>query len=220
MLEVEILEVNRARASDIGVQFPNQLSFTPVNDPSQQAQTTTTSGGAVVSTPAVSSAFTLQKLTNLNKTNIGVSIPTITLNAMLQDSDTNILSSPRLRVRNREKAKIMIGDRVPIITNSLTPTTTGPGVVTGTVTYQDVGLKLDVEPEIHMDNEVSIKIGLEVSSLGNAVTNSSTGSVVYTVQTRNTSTSLRLRDGETQILAGLVQDSDTSSVDKVPLLCR
>ena len=218
MLEVEILEVNRARASDIGVQFPNQLSFTPVNDPSQQAQTTTTSGGAVVSTPAVSSAFTLQKLTNLNKTNIGVSIPTITLNAMLQDSDTNILSSPRLRVRNREKAKIMIGDRVPIITNSLTPTTTGPGVVTGTVTYQDVGLKLDVEPEIHMDNEVSIKIGLEVSSLGNAVTNSSTGSVVYTVQTRNTSTSLRLRDGETQILAGLVQDSDTSSVDKVPLL--
>ena len=218
MLEVEILEINRARAVDIGVQYPNQLSFTPTNDPGTPASTTTTSGGAVVSTAAVSSSFTLQKLVSLDKTRIGVSIPSITLNAMLQDSDTNILSSPRLRVKNREKAKIMIGDRVPIITNSLTPTTTGPGVVTGTVTYQDVGLKLDVEPEIHLDNEVSIKIGLEVSSLGNAVSNSATGSVVYTVQTRNTSTSLRLRDGETQILAGLIQDSDTSSVDKVPLL--
>jgi general secretion pathway protein D len=78
-------------------------------------------------------------------------------------------------------------------------------------------LKLDVEPDIHLDNEVTIKIGLEVSSLGLALTNQA-GSVVYRIGTRNTSTSLRLRDGETQILAGLITDDDRSTVDKVPAL--
>jgi general secretion pathway protein D len=231
MLEVEILEVNRAHTSDLGIQYPNQLTLTPLIASLPATTSASTTGAPLTTTSSQTGSLTLSGtqaspttpgntgLTNLNKSLIAISpIPTLTLNAMMQDSDTNILSSPRLRVRNHEKAKIMIGDRVPIITNSLTPTTTGPGVVTGTVTYQDVGLKLDVEPEIHLDNEVSIKIALEVSSLGNAVTNSSTGSVVYTVQTRNTATSLRLRDGETQILAGLVQDSDTSTVDKVPVL--
>ena len=204
MLEVEVLEISRSRLSDIGAQFPTQLSFAAL--PS-------------AASPGAAAALTLNSLRQLNGSTIGVSpAPSITLNAMLQDSDTNILSSPRLRVRNREKAKIMIGERVPIITNSITPITGGTGsVVTGTVTYQDVGLKLDVEPDIHLDNEVTIKIGLEVSSLGLAVTNNS-GSVVYRVGTRNTSTSLRLRDGETQILAGLITDDDRSTVDKVPAL--
>jgi general secretion pathway protein D len=197
MLEVEVIEISRSRLSDIGIQFPSQLTFT-----------------------AAASPLTLDALRQLNGSTIGVSpAPSVTLNAMLQDSDTNILSSPRLRVRNREKAKIMIGERVPIITNSITPSATSAngGIVTGTVTYQDVGLKLDVEPEIHLDNEVTIKIGLEVSSLGLALTNTA-GSVVYRIGTRNTSTSLRLRDGETQILAGLITDDDRSTVDKVPAL--
>ena len=213
MLEVEVLEIDRTRASEIGVKFPSTLSLTPVST----LVDIPAPGGAAGTVKATQ--LTVDVLRKVNSSSLAINpIPSVTLNAMLQDSDTNILSSPRLRVRNREKAKIMIGDRVPIITNSLTPTTTGPGVVTGTVTYQDVGLKLDVEPEIHLDNEVSIKIGLEVSSLGNAVTNSATGSIVYTVQTRNTSTVLRLRDGETQILAGLIEDKDTSTVDKVPAL--
>jgi general secretion pathway protein D len=211
MLEVEVLEIDRTRLSEIGVKFPNQLSLSTV--PSL------VDAPGAVATAAKTTQLTLDTLRRINGSSIAVSpLPTITLNAMLQDSDTNILSSPRLRVRNREKAKIMIGDRVPIINNSLTPQTSGPGVVTGTVTYQDVGLKLDVEPEIHLNNEVSIKVGLEVSSLGNAVTNSATGSIVYTVQTRNTTTTLRLRDGETQILAGLIEDKDTNTADKVPAL--
>jgi general secretion pathway protein D len=201
MLEVEVLEISSSRLSDLGIKFPDQVTLTPIP-----------------SSISGLSQMTLDGLRGINQTNIGVSpIPSITLNAMLQDSDTNILSSPRLRVRNREKAKIMIGERVPMITNTVTPTTTGTPVVTGTVTYQDVGLKLEVEPEIHLDNEVSIKIGLEVSSLGLAVNNSS-GSQVFRVGTRNTSTVLRLRDGETQILAGLITDEDKSTVDKVPAL--
>jgi general secretion pathway protein D len=209
MLEVEVLEVSRARLTDIGVQFPNKLSLTPL----QSVVSAPSSTGVA----ATASQLTLGDLRNITKNSLGINVPTLTLNAMLQDSDTNILSSPRLRVRNREKAKIMIGERVPMITNSITPVSTGTPVVTGSVTYQDVGLKLDVEPEIHLDNEVTIKIGLEVSSLGLAVSNAS-GSDVYRVGTRNTMTTLRLKDGETQILGGLISDQDTNTVDKVPLL--
>ena len=211
MLEVEVLEISSSRLSDLGIKFPDQITLSPI--PSLVPGPTNPSG----TTPTITQ-LTLDSLRKINGSNIGISpIPSITLNAMLQDSDTNILSSPRLRVRNREKAKIMIGERVPMITNTVTPTTTGAPVVTGTVTYQDVGLKLEVEPEIHLDNEVSIKIGLEVSSLGLAVNNSS-GSQVFRVGTRNTSTVLRLRDGETQILGGLITDEDRSTVDKVPAL--
>jgi len=200
MLEVEVLEIGRSRLSQIGVKFPTQLSFTAL-------------GQAVAAgTP------TLTELRTLNSNTI-VTGPALSLaiNAMLQDGDTNILASPRIRVRNRDKAKIMIGERVPMITNSLTPQNTGSAVVTGTVQYQDVGLKLEVEPDIHLDHEVSIKIGLEVSSLGTPVTNSA-GSLVYRVGTRNTSTVLRLKDGETQILAGLINDNETNTLDKVPAL--
>ncbi len=210
MLEVEVLEISRSRLSEIGAKFPTQLSFT--------ALPRTVTSAATNATAAVTQ-LSVDDLRTINGSTIVTSpAPSITLNAMLQDSDTNILSSPRLRVSNRDKAKIMIGERIPIINNSVTPITGGTGsVVTGTVTYQDVGLKLDVEPDIHLDNEVTIKIGLEVSSLGLAVTNSS-GSQVYRVGTRNTSTSLRLRDGETQILAGLITDEDRNTVDKVPAL--
>ena len=205
MLEVEVLEISRSRLSEIGIKYPQQLVLTPL-----QAGTTTTAA-------ATAAQLTLNDLRGLNKSTIGINTPTLTLNAMLQDSDTNILSSPRLRVRNRDKAKIMIGERVPMITNSVTPVATGTPVVTGSVTYQDVGLTFDVEPEIHLDNEVSIKLGLEVSSLGLAVNNSS-GSQVYRVGTRKTSTTLRLKDGETQILGGLITDEDRNTSDKVPLL--
>jgi general secretion pathway protein D len=199
MLEVEVLEITRARLRDLGLQYPASMAFSAIP-------------------PNSATSMTLNDLNHITKNSISATTPTITLNAMLEDRDTNILSSPRLRVKNHEKAKIMIGERVPIITNSVTPVTGGTGsVITGTVSYQDVGLKFDVEPDIHLDNEVTIKLGLEVSSLGNAVTTSS-GSAVYIVSTRNTSTSLRLHDGETQILAGLITDSDTSTINKVPLL--
>ena len=157
---------------------------------------------------------------DLRKLN-GISIVTspalsVTLNLMLQDGDTNLLASPRIRARNREKAKIMIGDRVPVITNAVTPVSTGSPVVTGNVQYLDVGLKLEVEPDIHLDNEVAIKIGLEVSSIVKEVPNAVSGTLAYQVGTRNATTVLRLKDGETQILAGLISDEDRNSASKVP----
>ena len=160
---------------------------------------------------------TLNDLRHQNERTITASPLGVTLDFLLSDADTNILASPRIRVRNREKAKIMIGDRVPVITNAVTPVSTGTPVVTGSVQYLDVGLKLDVEPDIHLDGEVAIKINMEVSTLkGDAVTNPVSGTVAYQVGTRNASTLLQLRDGETQILAGLIDNEDRASANKVP----
>jgi general secretion pathway protein D len=140
----------------------------------------------------------------------------VTLNLKLDDTDTNILASPRIRVRNREKARIMIGSRVPVITNAVTPVSTGTPVVTGSVQYLDVGLQLEVEPDIHLDNEVVIKVKLDVSNIIKQVENKESGTIAYEVGTRNANTVLRLKDGETQILAGLISDADRKSASKVP----
>ncbi|MDO8772301.1 MAG: secretin N-terminal domain-containing protein, partial [Burkholderiaceae bacterium] len=185
MLEVEVLEVSTSRLSELGIKWPS--SFT-------------------LSTPA--SATTLGQLRELGSNDLLASSLSGTLNLKLEDGGTNVLASPRIRVRNREKARIMIGSRVPVITNAVTPVSTGTPVITGSVQYLDVGLKLEVEPDIHRDNEVVIKVALDVSSIIKEVPNAQSGTLAYEVGTRNASTVLRLKDGETQILAGLISDED------------
>ena len=104
-----------------------------------------------------------------------------------------------------------IGDRVPVITN----TSTSTGFVAESVSYLDVGLKLNVEPSITIEDEVSIDIGLEVSNIVSEVT-SKNGTLTYRLGTRNADTTLRLKNGETQILAGLISDDERSSSERVP----
>jgi general secretion pathway protein D len=105
-----------------------------------------------------------------------------------------------------------------VITNAVTPVSSGSPVVTGNVQYLDVGLKLEVEPDIRLSNDVAIKVNLDVSTIVKEVQNTMSGTLAYQIGTRNASTLLQLKDGETQILAGLITDNDTSTSDKVPLL--
>ena len=193
MLEVEVLEVGTTRLSELGIKWPS--SFT-------------------VATPKT--ATTLGELRELDGNDLLATSLSATLNLRLEDGDTNVLASPRIRVRNREKAKIMIGSRVPVITNAVTPVSTGTPVVTGSVQYLDVGLKLEVEPDIHLDREVVIKVSLDVSNIIKEVPNEQSGTLAYEVGTRNASTVLRLKDGETQILAGLISDADRKTASKIP----
>jgi len=143
--------------------------------------------------------------------NIKINDPALVLNLQSQDTDTNILANPSIRVRNREKAKIMIGSKVPVIT-----TTAMANVgVSESVTYLDVGLKLNVEPNVYLDDEVAIKFGLEVSSITSTVKDQN-GTTTYTLGTRNADTVLRLRSGETEMLAGLIQDQEQITANKIP----
>ena len=207
MLEVEVLEVTRNRLLDLGIQYPN--TFTALNITNQTTQSTT--GGVVVSTSAqAQNLVTLQTLKNITSGSIAIS-PNLQLNLRKEDGDAQILANPRIRVKNKEKAKIHIGDKVPVITT----TSTANVGVSESVTYLDVGLKLDVEPQVYLDSEVGIKVGLEVSNIVREI-RSQTGTLTYQVGTRNAATVLRLKDGETQVLAGLINDEDRKSASKIP----
>jgi general secretion pathway protein D len=87
------------------------------------------------------------------------------------------------------------------------------------VNYLDVGLKLEVEPLVSLEDDVGIKIGLEVSNISSEVKTAG-GTTAYQVGTRNANTTLRLRDGETQVLAGLINDEDRRSATRVPGVAR
>ena len=187
MLEIEVLEVSQNRLQELGIQYPNRFSVL---------------GGAA--------GLTLRQLNNLSSSTIGVS-PNPALNIKKETGDVNLLSNPRIRVKNNEKAKILVGDKVPIITT----TSTANVGVSENVTYVDVGLKLDVEPRITLDDFVNIKVGLEVSSLGKE-TLTTNGASVFQIGTRNASTVLRLKDGETQILAGLISQDERKNTSRIP----
>lgn len=203
MLEVEVLEVTRSLLTELGIRYPDQLTLTPlIIDPV---------------TGATATNVTLGLLGQRTRDNLLVSpVPSITLNAHMDDANVNVLASPRIRARNREKAKIHIGDRVPVLTNSVTPVASGSPVVTGSVQYIDVGLKLEVEPDVHSDGEVGIKVNMEVSNIVNQVTNPVSGTVAYQIGTRTAATVLRLKDGETQVLAGLIDDEDRRTANRIP----
>ncbi len=190
MLEVEVLEIARNRLQQLGISYPGAVTLdTPKN-------------------------LVINDLKNQNGSTITVSPLAVTLDALKTTGNSNVLASPRIRARNKEKAKILIGSRVPVITTAASASGNG-GVVSNTqVQYLDVGLTLDVEPTIYADNDVAIKVNLEVSSITNTIKIGQT--IAYEIGTRNATTLLQLKDGETQILAGLIRDSDTRSASKIP----
>lgn len=192
MLEVEILEIKSTRLTELGINFPNSVLLTPLP-------------------PATGGGLTLSNARDINSERIGLSVSGLLVNLRREVGDFNILANPRIRSKNREKARILIGDKVPVITSTANAT----GFVSENVSYLDVGLKLEVEPVVSPDDEVTIKLGLEVSSIAKEV-RSPGGSLAYQLGTRNANTTLRLRDGETQFLAGLISNEDRSSANRVP----
>ncbi len=185
MLEVEILEVSAQTSEQLGIQWPSTVSY-----------------GLTGTATQIADGSSLQTFT----TNPG-------LLATLKSTSSQIstLANPRLRVKNREKAKVMIGEKLPVFTTTAGVNT---GVATS-VSYLDVGLKLDVEPTVMLDNDVLLKIGLEVSSVTSKIDNGQ-GTTAYQIGARQAASTLMLKDGETQILAGLIRNDGSNSTSGVP----
>jgi general secretion pathway protein D len=221
MLEVEVLEIGYNRLLNLGLQYPTSIAMSLVGGGTTTTTTSgdTTSGATTTGTTTTTATNGTPGVLSLpewlarssNLVRLTVSDPLFVLNLQQQDGTTNLLANPRVRVKNREKAKILIGERVPVITT--TAAATG-GFVSQSVSYLDVGLKLEVEPLVYLDDDIGIKLGLEVSSITNTIV--SQGTTTYQIGTRNTNTVLRLHDGETQILAGLINDEDRRTANKVP----
>jgi general secretion pathway protein D len=199
MLEVEILEVGSTLLTQIGITWPSSI------------------GVGLVGAAGVPGQLTGTEARHLNGGLVRVTVndPLIALQLRELAGRTNLLANPRIRVKNKEKARIHIGDRVPVITTTAGAT----GFVAESVNYLDVGLKLEVEPVVSLEDDVGIRVGLEVSNISNQ-TKSSAGTIAYQVGTRNASTTLRLHDGETQVLAGLINDEDRRVATQVPGLSQ
>lgn len=202
MLEVEVMEVNRRNLEQIGVQYPTQVGLGVQGNASANSTSLPTKG-------------TLS-LTELRHFNGGLGVftvndPAIVLNLLQQDTDTNLLANPKIRVKNRDKAKIHVGDKIPVLTS----VANSQGFVSQTVNYLEVGIKLDVEPTIQLQDQVSIKVGLEVSNITDQV-KTDNGVLAYTIGSRNATTTLQLKNNETQILAGLFRDDAQNIKRKVP----
>jgi general secretion pathway protein D len=212
MLEIEVLEIASNRLLDLGLRFPSSVAWSLVGGVSA---TTSTPGGGTTTSTGTPGVISLPEWLNrdANLVRLTFTDPLFLLSLRQQDGSSNLLANPRVRVKNREKARIHIGDRVPVIT---TTSAVAGGFVSQSVNYLDVGLKLDVEPLIYLNDEVGIKVGLEVSNITNTVQTPNGGTVTYQIGTRNANTVLRLRDGETQILAGLINDEDRRTASKVP----
>jgi general secretion pathway protein D len=219
MLEVEVLEVSWNRLLELGLKYPDSVAWSLVGGSQNPVASTTTATATTVitNTAGTPGSLSLPEWLNRNAGLVRLTVPDplFLLTLRQQDGSTSVLANPRIRVKNREKAKVHIGDRVPVIT---TTAAAAGGFVSESVSYLDVGLKLEVEPLIYLEDDVGIKVGLEVSNIVREVrgATSTSNTLAYQIGTRNASTTLRLRDGETQILAGLISDEDRRSANRVP----
>ncbi len=193
LLDAEVLEVNADRLTELGVSPPTQVTLTALP-------------------PGGGSGLTLGSFP-LRRADVGVSGLAASINARRTVDDVQTLANPRLRTRSHQKAKVLIGDKIPIVTTTTTPGVAG--FVSESVSYQDVGIKLEVEPVVYPDDDVSISLNLEVSALG-AQTKTASGTIAYQISTRDASTLLRLHDGETQLLAGLISSDERSNTAGLP----
>jgi len=204
IMEVEVLEVSHSLLEQLGINYPGSVSFSMTKPPN--SANTGTSG------------LVLSDIGKQNSSTIAVSSLGVSVDLLKRVGVTNLLSSPRIRARNKEKAKILVGSRLPVVTSG-TSATAGGAFSTSNVQYIDVGLTLEVQPTIHNDGNVAIKVAFEISSIlrqisvpiGNGAT-----TLAYEIGTRNANTVLELKDGETQVLAGLIQDSDQRNSTHIP----
>ena len=184
ILDVEILEINRNKTEQLGIDYGSRISL---NFPQNERSLRQALAGGTLTLPAMS------------------------LQYLKQDVDARTLANPKVRVVHGSSAKIHIGDRVPLRSSTVQDAT---GQVRTTFEYRDVGIRLSVEPHIHLDNSVSVKLGLEVSSLGQNL--GTQNEPAFSIGTRNAETQMLMRDGETAVLGGLIRDEDRNSVASLP----
>jgi general secretion pathway protein D len=229
LLHIQVLSANRDRLRDLGI-LPGQsvaLTFNPRTSlqpgSSSSGSGSSGSGSSGTSGSASLPSVTLNSLQHLSSGDWDLTLPGATANAILTDNQTRIIQDPEVRVSDGQEAKVTIGEKVPIATGSFQAGVGvgvggGAGVVNPLVntqfTYQDVGVKIDVTPHVHPDGEVSMKVSIEVSSLDGS---SNIGGINQPIiASKKTETDIRLKDGESSILTGLIERTETVNTNGIP----
>ena len=216
ILDVEVLEVGDTDSKMVGLLLsPYNVQMGAYNSSgnlmasSLSSAVTDSSSTIADNTASLIKAFSLKGYANF------VTVPTGQFNFAKTIIKSEVLSNPKIRIKNREKAKFNVGKRIPITTTTTTNETTSVNVQ-----YIDVGVKVAAEPTIGLNNEIAIKLNLEVSQDidRQAVGGSDSATIVVTIATRNLETVLTLKDGETSVIGGLIEKNYSNNKQKIFLL--
>jgi general secretion pathway protein D len=220
VVDVAVMQVTRDRIRDIGTTLPTSVTVYPMSNTivtstsnsssstSSSSNTTTTSSG----TPAGTINFG-----HVDGTSFAVNIPSATANFLSSDSNTKIIQNPQIRAADGEKATLKIGDRVPVATGSYQAGigTTGLSPLVNTqFQYLDVGVNIDITPHIHADRSVTLKISMDISSVTGSV---NIGGISQpTIGQRRIDHEIRLKEGEVNLLGGILEESEIKSTSGYP----
>ena len=223
IVDVAVLEVSRDLLRNIGVQLPQtaSISFQPSNANLNNTGTTSTTGTTTSATSTTTSSLTLNNLAHLNSTNFAVTIGQAAVDLLLTDTRSRIIQNPQIRASDGQQATLKIGERIPIATGSY-QTGAATAIVSSLVNtqfqYIDVGVTMDVKPTVHFDRDVTLKSKIEVSATNG---NSTIGGITEPIITqRSVDHTVRLRDGEANLLGGILQHQTTYSISGTPGLAE
>ena len=220
IVEVAVMQISRDKLRTLGISPPTSATV------ALQSNTTTTTGtgtagGTASVTTGTPNQINLNRLGNLNATDFTVTIPPATATALFSDSSVKLVQNPQIRAVDGQKASLKIGDRVPVATGSFQPGIGGVGInplVNTQFQYLDVGVNIDITPKVHAGNEVTLKVLLDISAVTSHVNIGGIDQPV--IGQRKIEHEIRLREGEANLLGGILEDQDTKSLSGIPGLAQ
>jgi general secretion pathway protein D len=222
IVDIAVMQVSKDRSRTLGLSPPTSATVTLQNNLNTTTPTTTgTTSTGTSTTSGSTTGLNLNTLGNLNATDFQVTIPSANLSAVMNNSDTKLLQNPQIRALDGQKATLKIGDRVPVATGSFQPGIGGVGInplVNTQFQYLDVGVNIEITPHVHSNGEVTLKITMDVS----AVTGQSNigGISQPIIGQRKIEHEIRLKDGEANLLGGIMEDQQTKSLAGIPGLAQ
>lgn len=222
VIDIAVMQVSKDRSRTLGLNPPTSATVTLQNNlNTTTTPATTTNGVPTGGTSSSTSGLNLNTLGNLNATDFQVTIPSANLSALMADSDTKLIQNPQVRALDGQKASLKIGDRVPVATGSFQPGIGGVGInplVNTQFQYLDVGVNIDITPHVHTGREVTLKISMDISSVTGQ---SSIGGISQPIiGQRKIEHEIRLKDGEANLLGGILEDQQTRSLSGIPGLAQ
>src|ERR1700685_571846 len=218
IVDIAVLQVSKDKSRTLGLSPPTSATVTLQSNINTTTPTTTT---GTTTTSTSGTGLSLNTLRNLNATDCQVTIPSANLSAVMGDSDTKLIQNPQVRALDNQKATLKIGERVPVAAGWFQPGIGGVGInplVNTQFQYLDVGVNIDVTPHVHEDREVTLKISMEISSV---VGQSSIGGISQPIiGQKKIEHEIRLRDGESSLIGGILDDSETKSLSGIPGLAQ
>jgi general secretion pathway protein D len=224
IVDIAIMQVSKDRSRTLGINPPTSATIQLQSNINNSTTTTGTTGAgnsATVTTGTTNNGINLNTLANLTAENFQVTIPAANLSAVMGASDTKLIQNPQIRALDGQKASLKIGDKVPVATGSFQPGIGGVGInplVNTQFQYLDVGVNIDITPRVHANGEVTLKMTMDVS----AVTGQSNigGISQPIIGQRKIEHEIRLKDGEANLLGGIMEDQQTKQLSGIPGLAQ